>query len=37
VLILAAFCGDSHEEIAARLEITQGAAKMRLSRAQDAA
>ena len=34
VLLLAASCNDSHEEIAARLEITQGAAKMRLSRAR---
>jgi len=34
VLYLAAFCGDSHADIAAILKITEGATKMRLSRAR---
>jgi len=34
VLILSAFCEDSHAEIAKQLKITEDAAKMRLSRAR---
>lgn len=34
VLVLSAFCDDSHAEIAAQLGITENAAKMRLSRAR---